>query len=107
MTTPTGEQLVASIEALHTDAGRWYEMADQLEAAAEDAAGLVLSTFHFSGLGHLLGIDGLYEEFQQAVVALLRQGATNFESVGGALRAAAEGYQQDEVDNLHRLRNIY
>ncbi|TYB39755.1 hypothetical protein FXF50_05095 [Micromonospora sp. AP08] len=107
MTTPTGDQLVASIEALRADSGTWFEMADALRSAASNAAGLGLGPFHFTGLGHLLGLDAVYEDFQQAIVTLLEQGSANFEKVGGALRLAADAYEQDEIDNVHRLRNIY
>lgn len=107
MTTPTGEQVTASIQALRTDAARWTELCGELRTVAGTAAGLGLSSFHFSGLGHLLGIDSLYTEIQQRIVTLLNQGADNFDNIGGALRTAADGYEQDEQNAVHRMRNIY
>lgn len=107
MTTPTGAQVEVSIRALRDDAQRWLGMADQLRAAADAGDGLDLNAFHFTGLGHLIGIDDLYNQVQLTIVTLLRQGASNFDSVAGALKAAADGYEQDERDTVHRMRNIY
>jgi hypothetical protein len=107
MTTPTGEQVEVAIQALRDDAHRWLDMGDQLRAAASAGEGLDLNAFHFSGLGHLLGVDEMYRQVQQTIVTLLRQGAANFDDVAGALRDAADGYEQDEYDTVHRMRNIY
>lgn len=107
MTTPTGEQVEVSIQALRDDARRWLDMADQLRDAATAGERLDLNAFHFTGLGHLLGIDELYNQVQQAIVTLLHQGSSNFDEVATALKAAADGYEQDEYDNVHRMKNIY
>lgn len=107
MTNPTGEQVTAAIGALRKDAAKWIDMADQMDAAAQAAAGLGLSARHFTGLGHLMGLDTLYTEVQDTIVTLLRQGSANFDAVAAALKMAADGYEQDEVAAVHRMRNIY
>lgn len=107
MTAPTKEQVEVAVQALRDDAQRWLDMADTMRSAASAGARLDLNAFHFSVLGHLLGIDSLYNQVQQTIVTLLGQGASNFESVAGALKAAADGYEEDERDAVHRMKNIY
>jgi hypothetical protein len=107
VTAPSGEQIAAAIDALRMDAGEWVEMADQMEAAANAAAGLGLGTFHFSGLGHLLGIDEIYQDLQETIITLLKQGSVNLDNVAAALKTAADSYEQEDQDAVHRLRNIY
>lgn len=107
MTAPSDEQITVAIDALHADAAKWIAMADELQAAAANAAGLGLGPFQFSGLGHLLGIDKIYADLQETIVTLLKQGSSNFENVAAALRTAADGYSRDEQAAVHRMKNIY
>jgi hypothetical protein len=107
LTTPTGDEVQASIEALHQDAGVWSEMAGQLDTFGQVARGLTLSSFEFSGLGHLAGLDAVYAQLQQRMVALLAQGSTNFDNVAAALHTSADAYEQDERNAVHRLKNVY
>lgn len=107
MTTPTGEEVQASIEALRRDARVWSELAAEVDAARQVARGLTLSAFEFSGLGHLAGLDSSYNDLQQRMVDLLQQGSANFDRVAGALRQAADAYERDEENAVHRLQNIY
>ena len=107
MTTPTGDEVEASIQALHRDAGVWSGMATQLDAFGQVARGLSLSSFEFSGLGHLAGLDEIYASLQERVVTLLDQGSTNFDDIAGALHTSADEYDQDERNAVHRLKNVY
>jgi len=38
---------------------------------------------------------------------LLNEGAENLNDLAGALRAAADGYEQDEINTVHRMTGIY
>lgn len=107
MTTPTSGEVRASIEALRQDARVWSGMAAEVDAIGQVARGLTLSPFEFSGLGHLAGLDEIYRALQQRVVDLLHQGSANFDNVSGALRQAADAYERDEENAVHRLRNVY
>lgn len=107
MTAPTGDEIQASIDALRQDARVWSDMAAEMDTALGAARGLTLSAFEFSGLGHLVGLDRVYDALQQRVVDLLRQGSGNFDSVADALRQAADAYERDEENAVHRLHNVY
>src|SRR5690349_7631092 len=107
MTTPTGDEVEASIQALHQDAGAWSDMATQLDSFGQVARGLTLSSFEFSGLGHLAGLDAIYAQLQERVVSLLDQGSTNFDNVAVALHKSADDYDRDERNAVHRLKNVY
>lgn len=107
MTNPGKEQVEVAVEALYTDARTWADMADDLTAMRQVAEGLTLSPFHFSGLACLIGLDSLYGELQQRMVSLLREGSTNFEGIGKALRVSADNYARDEEEGLHLMNNIY
>jgi hypothetical protein len=107
MTTPTGDEVEASIQALHQDAGVWSGMATELDSMGQAARGLTLSAFEFSGLGHLAGLDEIYAQLQARVASLLDQGSTNFDNIAVALHKSADDYDRDERDAVHRLKNVY
>jgi hypothetical protein len=107
MTRPSGDQVQAAVEALRGEAALWDDLAEQVLAMSTTAAYLDLTAFHFSGLGHLVGVDGLYTDVQQRVAGLLVQAMNNFSSTALALNYAAEGYERDEQNAVHRMRNIY
>lgn len=107
MTQPSGEQVQAAIHALRGEATLWDDMATQVLAMSTTAANLDLTAFHFSGLGHLVGVDSLYTDVQQRVADLLVQAMHNFSSTALVLNYAAEEYERDEQNAVHRMRNIY
>jgi hypothetical protein len=104
---PTDAQVTAAISALRTDAGMWHGMADELREAARVAGRLDLAALHFSYLGDKAGLTDAYREIQDKLIGLLGEGATNFDSMGKALRTAADGYDEDERNAVHRMRGIY
>lgn len=107
MTSPTGDELQASVQALHQDAGVWSGMATQLDSFVQTARGLSLSSFEFSGLGHLAGLDEIYATLQERVVSLLGEGSRNFDAIATALHTSADDYDRDERNAVHRLKNVY
>ena len=107
MTHPSGQQVEASIQAIAGEAGLWSGMAAEVEAMAAVARNLTLNAFHFSGLGHLAGMEDVYRDLQERIAMLLQQAADNFDTTAGALKQAADDYQRDEDNAVHRLRNIY
>jgi hypothetical protein len=104
---PTEQQVKAAIGALRADASAWDAGAQDLRDAASAAMGLDLDAFHFSYLADQLGLTEVYQRLQQRLYGLLVQGADNLNELGGALRAAADGYEQDEINAVHRMTGIY
>ena len=100
--------LRVSIDALRRDAGVWDSSADILRQAAAVGARLELAALHFSYIGDQVGLVELYQQLQDRLVRLLGEGsATTFEQLAAGLRTAADGYEQDEANNVHRMNNLY
>ena len=102
---PSLEQIAVSLEALRADATDWVHAAADLRGAAHraDAAVVAPEAFSFSGAP----VAEAYELLRVHTAALLAGGADNFGAVAAALRAAAATYEADELNNVHRLRNVY
>ncbi|WP_326558275.1 hypothetical protein [Micromonospora sp. NBC_01796] len=104
---PSKEQIEASIAALHEGARSWGRHADTMDAASKSASAQSLGPFELSSLASLTGLVETYGELQEKLARLLREGAANFDAIGSALRTAADGYEADERDAVHRMRGIY
>jgi uncharacterized protein YukE len=104
---PSEQQIKAAIGALRKDASAWDAAAAELRDAAGIAGGLPLSPLHFSYLGDQLGLTEVYQQLQQRLYRLLNEGVDNLTELAGALREAADGYEQDEIDTVHRMTGIY
>jgi len=107
VTQPTAQQISAALEAMRADAAMWTEMAGQMREAAGVADRLDLTKLHFSKLGDMIGMVDLYRDVQDRMVRLMQQGAENFDATASALTTAANAYDQDERDNVHRFTGIY
>jgi hypothetical protein len=107
MPPPGSEKLKVSVDALRRDAGVWDASADILRDAAAVGARLDLAALHFSYIGDQVGLVDLYQQLQDRLVRLLGEGSTAFEALAAGLRTAADGYEQDEINNVHSLNNIY
>ncbi|MFC4943393.1 hypothetical protein [Pseudonocardia sp. GCM10023141] len=103
--TPTPQQITVALDALRSDADSWVEHAGALHRGAVAVAGLQVDPAAFSFAGSAIAVA--YETTRQRVLALLRQGAANFEAIGGALHASAAAYAADETAGVHRLRGIH
>lgn len=75
--------------------------------AASAAAALDLASFQLSWAASLVGLTDTYHEIQQKVATLLREGEANFDGIGDALQTAADGYERDERDAVHRATNVW
>jgi hypothetical protein len=104
---PTEGQINVAIEALRTDAAMWDAGGDDLREAARVAGRLDLEALHFSYLGDKIGLVDVYQQLQDKMIRLLNQGGDTFEALGTALRSAADGYEQDEANGVHRANSIY
>jgi hypothetical protein len=104
---PTDAQIRAALDAMRVDAAMWTQMSDELRTAAGIAATLQLSALHFSYLADKAGLTSTYQQIQAAMVRLMGEGAGALEGLAGALRTAADGYEEDERRAVHRTRDIY
>jgi hypothetical protein len=104
---PSDEQIEAAIAALREGAAAWTRHATEMDAASSAAAAQSLGPFELSAAGSLTGMVEAYAALQDKLVRLLREGATTFGAIGSALQAAADGYEADERDTVHRMRGIY
>jgi len=104
---PTEQQIKAAIQALRKDADTWAAGKDKLVDAAAVAARLELSALHFSYVADQLGLSEVYQQLQQRLYTLLNEGAANFLALSAALNDAADGYEQDEANAVHRMTGIY
>ena len=107
MTQPSSQQISAALDAMRSDARMWKEMAGEMRAAAGVADRLDLTKLHFSKLGDMLGMVDLYRDVQDRMVRLMQQGADNFDATAAALTTAANGYEKDEQNAVHRFKGIY
>jgi hypothetical protein len=106
MTQPTKAQTVVAIGALRADAGVWAAMAAEVSLLAEATAGLVMSETEFSTGADLIGVTDKYNELQQKVTGLLKEGTVVLQGIAVALTAAADVYQREEDAGVVRLNNI-
>ena len=107
MTGPSQGQIDVAIQALRDDAQKWRAAAGELEIAARIAGEMDFQAFHFSYIGDKIGVTEAYRLLQEKLIDLLNYGAVNFRSVGQALTMAANGYEEEDRNAVHRLKNIW
>jgi hypothetical protein len=107
MAPPTQETITAAIAALRDDGATWRLASADLETAARAAAGLTLDGGAFSAVGDLTGLTAAYGALRRHVARLLLEGARQDAATAAALDAAAAGYERDENDAVHRLRQAW
>ncbi len=78
------------------------DVAAGLDGLADD-----LAAVHLSYIGDKVGLVDMYRNLQDRLIRLLNEGTETFESLAAALRSAADGYERDEAEAVHRLNNIY
>jgi hypothetical protein len=96
-----------AIQALRDDAQKWRAAAGELEIAARVAGEMDFQAFHFSYIGDKIGVTDAYRMLQDKMIDLLNGGAANFRNVAQALNTSADGYQEDDRNAVHRLKNVW
>jgi hypothetical protein len=104
---PTDEEIRVAIAALRSDAREWREWAAALAQASTVVDRLDLSVNDMCALSEVVGLPETYAALCHRARALASQGALRFAEVAGALVAAADGYERDERDAVHRLRGVW
>jgi hypothetical protein len=104
---PTDEEIRVAIAALRSDAAEWREWAGALTRASTVADQLALSANDMCALSAVVGLPETYAALRHHAGTLAAQGALRFTEVADALVAAADGYERDERDAVHRLRGVW
>ncbi|BCB74269.1 hypothetical protein GCM10022251_73380 [Phytohabitans flavus] len=104
---PTDEEIRVAIAALRFDASEWREWARTLDRASTVVDQLGLSLDDMCVLSGMVGLPETYAEVRLRARTLATQGALRFREVAGALTAAADGYERDERNAVHRLRGVW
>jgi hypothetical protein len=94
----------AAVGALRADAGIWDVAAQDVDGPRQGIGALGLTPYDVSMYGVDKGIDKTYAGAQQALMNMLQQAAENFHNLAGALRHAADMYDQTEADHQARLK---
>jgi hypothetical protein len=104
---PTEEEIRVAIAALRSDAGQWDEWAGVLTRASTVVYELGLSVNDMCALSGVVGLPETYAALRHQAQMLAAQGAQRFTEVAEALVAAADGYERDERNAVHRLRGVW
>lgn len=94
----------AAVGALRSDAGIWDGAGQDVEAPKQAIGSLGLTGHDVSMYGVDKGIDTTYTGAQSALENMLGQAAQNFHDLAGALRHAADMYDQTEADHQQRIQ---
>jgi hypothetical protein len=95
--------LKTAVAALRSDANIWDAAASDLDRPRNEISSLGLTGSDVSMYGVDRGIDKTYAEAQYALEDMLQQAAQNFHALAGALRHAADLYDQNEADSQQQL----
>ncbi|GAA4686558.1 hypothetical protein [Phytohabitans rumicis] len=101
--SPSDEEIRVAIEALRSDAREWLDWADALAHASTVVGRLDLTANEMCALSEIVGLPETYAALQRRVAELATQGAAGFTAMAGALIAAADGYERDERNAVHRM----
>ncbi|AHI00449.1 hypothetical protein GCM10010174_64630 [Kutzneria viridogrisea] len=105
--TPTADQVSVALDALRSDASTWDAAGDGLDGPTSTLGGLALGPEQVSMWAADAGLDRTYNEAREQLASVIAQAAENFHAVAAALRTAATIYEQEEQQNLHRLKGVY
>jgi hypothetical protein len=107
MAPPNKEMVAAAIDELRKDGARWRAAAEELHAAKDEASRLFLGGFEFSAPADWVGLTEVYQELHHKMTRLLDEGASTLNAMATALFTAADGYDEDEQNAVHRMRGVW
>jgi hypothetical protein len=93
-----------AVAALRSDADIWDGAANDLDAPGQAIGLLGLGPRDVSMYGVDKGIDTTYAGAQSALLNMMQQAVHNFHDLAGALRQAADLYDQTEADHQQRIQ---
>ena len=102
---PSEEQVKAAISQLYSWAQMWRDMANVAGAAHTNASNLTLERYDVT----LKGGEFLstYNQFHQLSLTRLSDAKTTFNWIAGQLQSAANEYNTDEVNAVHRMTQVW
>lgn len=96
--------LQTAVDALRSDANIWDKAGQELDTPRQAIGSLGLAPSDVMMYGVDKGIDKTYATAQNALLNMLNQAAGNFHNLAGALRNAADMYDQTETDHQQRIQ---
>jgi hypothetical protein len=104
---PTEEEIRVAVAALRSDAQQWRDWATTLARVSTVVDELELSVSDMCALSAVVNLPETYATIRHRALALAGQGTLHFAEVADALSAAADGYERDERNAVHRLRGVW
>lgn len=101
---PNPDDVKVAIEALRTAAKEWDKASDELRHIAAEMASLEIRKVH---MGLAAPIAKPYEETRDGLEVLLLEASEQAYNISDALKFAANSYQKDEEEGIHRLKSIW
>jgi hypothetical protein len=96
--------LKTAVTALRSDAGTWDNAGQAVDGPKQAIGGLGLTPSDVMMYGVDKGIDKTYASAQNALASMLGQAIENFHSLAGALRHAADMYDETEAAHQQRIQ---
>jgi hypothetical protein len=90
-------------DAIRTEAAIWRTAASDLEAPANTARSLVLTTADIGITADGQGFGGTYEQLRQRIQTLLDGGRQSYDNIGTTLVRVATTYDAQELINVDRM----
>lgn len=101
---PTAQEIKTATSALRTEAGVWDGQSAELAKIGPAVEALRMTRIE-AGLFQVI-VDA-YEEVCTQVIGRANEGTTATAAIADTLVAVADTYDQEESENVHRLKNIY
>jgi uncharacterized protein YukE len=104
MAPPSKAQIKVATDALRTEAGVWDQQSSELGKIVNQAHGLRLDRIE-AGIFQI--IFDAYASVANQVTARSREGQKSMADVADTLHQVADTYDEEDVTNLHLLKNLY
>lgn len=104
MTPPGREQVTAATAALRHEARDWDDQSTAIAAIAAEVAGMEFGRIE-AGLFQI--IVSPYNDVVRTVADRCREGEAAMREVASTLRDVANTYEQEDLNNAHRIRDLY
>ncbi|BCJ61568.1 type VII secretion target [Micromonospora endophytica] len=104
MPPPSRDQVTVATDVLRREAGEWDRQAVAVGGVMAKSSGLELGRVE-AGLFQI--IVSPYNAVVQAVADRCREGQAAMVEVAQTLREVAETYEAEDLNNAHKLRNLY
>lgn len=104
MTPPSRDQLTVATAALRHEAREWEHQSQAMAGIAAKVAAMELGRVE-AGLFQI--VVSPYNDVVQTMTDRCRQGQSAMREVADTLRRIADTYEQEDLNNAHKIRNLY